>query len=328
MYKALSICVTIFVASLVISGQDPAGSAPAQTERNTRVPKQISGGVLNAKATSLPKPVYPPAAAALKASGQVSVQVLIDENGNVISAEAVSGHPLLRAASVEAARAATFSPTKLSGQPVKVSGVITYNFVPPADTGADGKGIIAEIPPEDRDKIWVFGALLSFVQTADAEIVRMMGDEQEFYDILRDLSTDLSPDMAQYKPVLERLNSTDLTVRSEAAREFLKQIRKDFNKEQNWQIDAGEQIGFIMAEVVRQKLMYVKTGAQIDDSTLKLHLRRLADLLAAAPPDALPSVKAKIRPIAAFADQPSLATEAKLSELVGAMAPLFEGLDK
>jgi protein TonB len=95
------------------------------------VPKQISGGVLNGKAISLPKPPYPPAAKAVRAGGSVSVQVLIDENGSVVSASAVSGHPLLRSAAVAAARGARFSPTKLSGQPVKVSGVITYNFVAP-----------------------------------------------------------------------------------------------------------------------------------------------------------------------------------------------------
>lgn len=61
----------------------------------------------------------------------MTVQVLIDERGNVVSATAVSGHPLLRAAAVSAARSARFSPTMLSGQPVKVSGVITYNFVAP-----------------------------------------------------------------------------------------------------------------------------------------------------------------------------------------------------
>lgn len=93
-------------------------------------PKTISGGVLNGKATSLPKPPYPPAARAVRASGAVSVQVLISETGSVISANAVNGHPLLRAAAVSAARGARFSPTMLSGQPVKVSGVITYNFVP------------------------------------------------------------------------------------------------------------------------------------------------------------------------------------------------------
>jgi protein TonB len=90
----------------------------------------ISGGVLNGKAISLPKPSYPPIARQAHASGQVVVQVTIDENGNVISARAVSGHPLLQAAAVAAAHGARFSPTKLSGQPVKVTGVITYNFMP------------------------------------------------------------------------------------------------------------------------------------------------------------------------------------------------------
>jgi protein TonB len=89
----------------------------------------ISGGVLNGKAISLPKPAYPPIARQAHASGTVVVQVTIDENGSVISAHAVSGHPLLQAVAVSAARGARFSPTKLSGQPVKVTGVITYNFV-------------------------------------------------------------------------------------------------------------------------------------------------------------------------------------------------------
>lgn len=111
-------------------GTADTGGAPPPPPPAPKVPKQISGGVLNGKATSLPKPPYPPAARAVRAAGAVSVQVLIDENGNVVSASAVSGHPLLRAAAVQAARGAKFSPTKLSGQPVKVSGVITYNFVP------------------------------------------------------------------------------------------------------------------------------------------------------------------------------------------------------
>ena len=58
----------------------------------------------------------------------VVVQVTVDEEGKVISASAVSGHPLLRQAAVQAAYQARFSPTLLSGQPVKVTGTITYNF--------------------------------------------------------------------------------------------------------------------------------------------------------------------------------------------------------
>ena len=90
----------------------------------------VSGGILNGKALSLPKPAYPPAARAVKAEGTVSVKVVIGEGGNVISAEAVSGHPLLRAAAVTAAREALFAPTTINGGAVKVSGVLTYNFVP------------------------------------------------------------------------------------------------------------------------------------------------------------------------------------------------------
>ena len=90
----------------------------------------ISGGVLNGKAIRLVQPTYPAMARTAHVSGQVSVQVLIDENGNVIAAHASSGHPLLQPAAVAAARASKFTPTKLSGQPVKVNGVIIYNFVP------------------------------------------------------------------------------------------------------------------------------------------------------------------------------------------------------
>jgi protein TonB len=85
--------------------------------------------VLNGKAIRLVTPPYPAIARSAHASGAVQVQVLIDENGNVISASAVSGHPLLRAAAQAAAMSSKFSPTKLSGQPVKVNGVIIYNFV-------------------------------------------------------------------------------------------------------------------------------------------------------------------------------------------------------
>lgn len=89
----------------------------------------VSRGVLNGIAKNLPKPVYSAAAKAVNAQGQVNVQVMIDESGRVISANAVSGHVLLRAESEKAARGARFSPTLLSDVPVKVTGVITYNFV-------------------------------------------------------------------------------------------------------------------------------------------------------------------------------------------------------
>jgi protein TonB len=114
-------------APVVVSNEEPPPPPPKPTPEK---PKTIvSGGVLNGKAISKPQPAYPPIAKAARAQGTVTVQIVVDESGRVISANAVSGHPLLQQAAVAAARQARFSPTLLSGQPVKVSGVITYNFV-------------------------------------------------------------------------------------------------------------------------------------------------------------------------------------------------------
>jgi TonB family protein len=90
--------------------------------------KPVSGGVLNGTAVSLPPPMYPDAAKRMRTQGVVSVDVILDESGKVVSANATSGPQILRDAAVQAALKARFSPTKLSGQPVKVSGVINYKF--------------------------------------------------------------------------------------------------------------------------------------------------------------------------------------------------------
>lgn len=91
--------------------------------------RTISKGVINGNAIELPKPIYTQIAKAARASGIVTVQVLIDENGKVVSAHALNGHPLLQVESVKAAYRARFSPTLLSNEPVRVSGIITYNFL-------------------------------------------------------------------------------------------------------------------------------------------------------------------------------------------------------
>jgi TonB family protein len=111
-----------------LPSSDPSlANAEAAAPTGGKMP--ISGGVLNGKAISKPAPVYPREAIEAGASGTVTVQILVDEEGGVATAVAVSGHPLLREAAASAARQARFSPTRLSGQPVKVTGVVTYNFV-------------------------------------------------------------------------------------------------------------------------------------------------------------------------------------------------------
>jgi TonB family protein len=104
--------------------------SPAQPSPEAdRIEQIVAGGVINGKAVKKPRPEYPPAAKAARAMGTVVVQILVDEKGEVASAEAVSGHPLLRGAGEEAARRAKFETTTLCGRPVRVSGVITYNFI-------------------------------------------------------------------------------------------------------------------------------------------------------------------------------------------------------
>jgi TonB family protein len=115
--------------------EEPEKAARQDAERKEREArgeeekKIVEGEVLNGRVVSKPQPDYPPLAKSARASGVVVVEILVDESGKVVEARALCGHPLLATASVEAARKARFTPTLLAGRPVKVSGVITYNFV-------------------------------------------------------------------------------------------------------------------------------------------------------------------------------------------------------
>lgn len=112
-----------------IRGNNNENDGPELVKKSDKPRPIQSLGVVNSQAIYLPKPIYPATAQIVKAGGAVNVQVMIDETGNVISAKAVSGHPLLQGAAEKAARNARFTPTYLSKQPVKVTGVIIYNFV-------------------------------------------------------------------------------------------------------------------------------------------------------------------------------------------------------
>ncbi len=102
---------------------------PAQPiESGTSTKQNVSGGVIDGKVLSLPKPVYPSVALARGVFGKVVVEIMLDEQGRVIDARAISGNPLLRVTAVAAARQARFEPTLLSGQPVKATRLIDYDF--------------------------------------------------------------------------------------------------------------------------------------------------------------------------------------------------------
>lgn len=104
------------------------GDPPPVNNNPKPIMRPVSRGVLNGAALSLPSPTYPDIARRMRAAGVVTVEVVIGEDGKVISAKAISGPTLLSEVAVQAAYRARFSPTKLSGQAVKVTGTINYNF--------------------------------------------------------------------------------------------------------------------------------------------------------------------------------------------------------
>ncbi len=99
-------------------------------DTNPQPAAKVAGGVLNGRALNKIKPSYPVSAREAGASGTVEVRIVFDETGKVIWAKAVSGHPQLRQAAEDAAWQTKFSPTILSGQPVRTSGIMLYNFMP------------------------------------------------------------------------------------------------------------------------------------------------------------------------------------------------------
>lgn len=108
--------------------------SPSAAPRVSPTPDSPSGrpfnaGILNNRALNMAKPAYPQIAKQMRASGQVAVQVLLDEAGNVTSAKATSGNPLLRAPAEAAARQSKFNPVRVGNEAVKSSGIVLYNFV-------------------------------------------------------------------------------------------------------------------------------------------------------------------------------------------------------
>ena len=115
---------TSSTGTMVVLDSEPPPAVPTPKP----LMKPVSGGVLNGRALNLPSPTYPDAARRMRMSGIVTVEVVVDETGKVIAASATTGPTILREPAIQAALKAKFSATKLSGQPVKVTGLINYKF--------------------------------------------------------------------------------------------------------------------------------------------------------------------------------------------------------
>jgi Gram-negative bacterial TonB protein C-terminal/S-layer homology domain len=117
----------VFSMLLLLTFLQTVSSQQTAESKNVQPCKVVSKG----KAVDLPMPIYPKEVIASKAFGKVEVKVLIDENGDVVSAEAKSGNVLLFNSAVEAAKKAKYIPTMCDDKPEKTVGLIVYDFPQP-----------------------------------------------------------------------------------------------------------------------------------------------------------------------------------------------------
>jgi len=255
--------------------QQGDGGAPAG-----EIPRTISGGVVNGKATNLVKPAYPAAARAVNASGAVNVQVTIDEEGSVIAANAVSGHPLLRAAAVEAARASKFSPTRLSGQPVRVTGIIVYNFTLPAKTETS-----------ESDQLIAMGMAMFL-----SAMKELPGDE-ETDQIMLEMGNEMPPAMKVEKSRFERLvNARSQSEKARITDEIIAAMRKNLTGTQAWMIDLGAHWGGAIGEAFKIS----DSEFRRDRQNFIKNLQSMNWLLETPPKDVSEESLNKIRAVAAY----------------------------
>src|SRR4029453_14093680 len=153
----------------------PPQPSKGVTPQTALSPKKltVSGGVLQGKATRKVQPAYPPIAKSARAQGAVQIQVTISESGEVMNAQAISGHPMLREAALQAAKQWRFKPTEISGVPVKTQGLLTFNFVQ-GKTAMPGESVSMTPLPEEQFK----QRLLAKLHPAVAAVIERLNNKE------------------------------------------------------------------------------------------------------------------------------------------------------
>lgn len=266
------------------------------------MPKQINGGVVNGKAVSLPKPEYPESAKAVRAEGEVKVQVLIDESGNIISVNAISGHPLLQFAAEKAARQAQFSPTTLSGQPVKVSGIIVYKFILPKKTET----------LEEKLKMMGLAAFLTMGATVPNE---------EWTDIpYNDLSElgDLTEELAQ---IVSITKETPKEVRADIIQTAIPKIEAKLKGADAWQFSFGKAFGEFVVELLK---LETNPDQSLDETVIKAKLAKINELTLTAPQDMPTEILEKFKNLGKLAEAKDLNSQESLLQMAGYLEDILK----
>ena len=245
---------------------------------------------------------------------------MIDEQGNVASATAVSGHPLLRQASEQAALASKFSPTTLSGQPVKVAGIIVYNFVPettPKSFGEIGFDLgILEKSKEVPNDISTF-SITSNLPNDWTEEKEMFTNFYKRAEVPLNVS-EVPPSSSNSGVSDSKIISTGplrvdtVTVqgtrdyysseRPKISAEIIGKIENRLSSNPNllWKFQTGTTLGRITAQI--ENISVIAAEASI-----------LNDLIAAAPNETLPSTVESLRKLVEFIQSNDATLESKIT---------------
>ena len=222
-----------------------------------------------------------------------------------MSASAVSGHPLLRAAAVKAASQATFKPTFLSGVPVEVSGVLVFNFTPETETPDSNNS-------EDDSTPLAFAMLVSIYEN--------MQSDADFADIIDEMFTGI----AQDEPTLKFTGKFSQKSADEQS-VIIEKTKKLFADEKNvghkWQYEMGESLGKLLGEFYTS---VVQEGNLVDESVLIGQLSEIQTLSTFAPKNFPKPIADKIVKIGEYTDNESLADEPTQQEIFQHLLDLFE----
>lgn len=279
----------------------------AQETRRKPTPKVINGGVLNGRAISLPMPENTNEARALKTSDTVNVEVTIDEKGNILSALAVSGNPVLRESAEQAAWEAKFSPTIISGKPVRVSGIIVYNYIAENDPSFQLKLSKAE-------KVRMLGVGMTLYT------LNKIGSEPDLESAAFDMAVSIE-DLAEILKPLKNLQGLSKIQKVEVTGSVISNIEKNVSGSDMWQLEMGKHLSAITFEMYKYKESGFK--GSVDEENLQNKLLKIKEMTFSAPAEIPADFLDGIRKVAASADSPNTPAEEKLVSAALKILQLF-----
>ena len=153
----------------------------------TQSPQSELSASPNLRIVKQTAPVYPPIAKAAHVSGQVELQIEIAEDGRVISANAVSGPPMLVSSAQECVKQWVYEPVLIDGKPVSTSTTVTIRFDLPAPVNPDDKEIASRFFPLDRACIKAVSSNNDSDEQADAckqaaDVAQTFSDQERFIE--------------------------------------------------------------------------------------------------------------------------------------------------